>query len=304
MRIYAVVLNSNGGSYLHFCLDKLVHMKINKEDIFQIVVVDNGSSDESVKILEKNYPDCTIIKNDTNLGYAEGNNVGIRYAQNHNADFVWIVSPEIVPSEDSLLRLVSAADTYKDAGIFGSKIYYFPGHEVEKERFEKEELGKILWYAGGEIDWDNVHFTNRGIDQSDKGQFDLDEDTEWITGGNMFIRAKILDEIGLIDPRYFFFFEEGDLCQRAKRRGWRLKYIHASIAWRLGNQIQSLNTSLQDYYLTRNRLLFGFKFAPFKTQLALAKESFKVYLSGRPWQRRGILDYFTGNMGKGSYETS
>ena len=80
-------------------------------------------------------------------------------------------------------------------------------------------------------------------------------------------------------------------------------YICQSVVWHANAQSTGVGSSLQDYYITRNRLLFGLRYAPLRTKLSLVKQSLNLYLSGRPWQRRAVLDYYTNNLGAGSYQS-
>jgi GT2 family glycosyltransferase len=255
-----------------------------------------------VNFVTTKFPQVIVIANTQNLGYAEGNNVGIRKALSLNANFVWIVNPDIMVDKNSLSSLLEAASKYRQAGIFGSKIYFAPGYEFHKDRYTSKDLGKVIWYAGGNVDWGNLIATHRGVDQVDEGQFNDDLETDFVTGASMFIRSRVFETVGLIDSRYFLYFEENDFCQRVKAAGWQLMYIPDSIAWHANAQATGIGSSLQDYYITRNQMLFGLRHAPLYTKLHLIKQSINLYLNGRPWQKRAILDYYTRNLGPGSYQ--
>jgi len=300
MKVFVIVLSWNSKDYISKCLDSLQKL-VGKPEI---VVVDNASTDSSAAFIKKNYPKLKLNRNDKNLGYAEGNNVGITYALDHGADFVWIVNPDVTVAPDSLFALLKAAEKYPRAGIFTSKIYFAPGFEFHQERYSKKEQGKVIWSAGGLIDWANLITTHRGVDEVDIGQYNTDSLTDFATGATIFIRRKVFDQIGLIDPKYYLYYEENDFCQRAKKAGWLIMYIADASAWHSNAQATGIGSSLQDYYITRNRLLFGLRHASPHTQLALLKESVKLIFTGRPWQRRGILDFYLMNLGKGSYVTN
>jgi GT2 family glycosyltransferase len=301
MKITALVLSWNSEKYISKCLDSLQKI-FSDPHTFEIILVDNGSTDDSVSYLKTKYPQYHLIENNSNLGYAEGNNVGIRYALENKADFIWIVNPDVHVDPNALLHLIMAAQKYKDAGVFGSKIYFSPGYEFHKDRYTPQEIGHVIWFSGGEIDWANMLASHRGVDQVDKGQFDHDIETDFVTGASMFIRSRIFQEVGLFDPKYFLYFEENDFCQRAKKAGWKLMYIFQSVVWHANAQSTGIGSDLQDYYITRNQILFGLRHAPPLTKFALVRQAIKFYLSGRPWQRRAVLDYFTGNMGPGSFQ--
>lgn len=301
MKVSAIVLSWNSREYITPCiksLEKVAHPGVD----FEIIIVDNGSTDGSPDFLKEKFSRHTLIINDSNLGYAEGNNTGIRKALDGNSDFVWIVNPDVYVDKDALMELYTAALKYRDTGIFGSKIYFAPGFEFHKDRYKPEQIGKVIWYAGGRIDWANLIASHRGVDEVDEHQYDRDLETDFVTGASMFIRAQVLQDIGVLDWRYFLYYEENDFCQRALRHGYRLMYIWKSVVWHANAQATGIGSGLQDYYISRNRLLFGLRYASAFTKYALVRESLRLYLRGRPWQRRGVIDYWKRNFGTGSYQ--
>lgn len=300
MKVVIIVLNWNGEKYISKCLTSLQKLKKDNHTV-ETVVVDNASTDNSLALIKKKYPKFTLLQNSQNLGYAEGNNIGLRYALKNKFDFVWIINPDAYVHPNSLLQLISASQAHPQGGIFGSKIYFAPGFEFHKERYSRAQLGKVIWYAGGKIDWNNLISKHVGINEVDIGQYNTITETEFVTGASMFIRIQILDQIGLFDPKYFLYYEENDLCQRARRKKWKLFYIPDSIVWHANAQSTGVGSPLVEYYTTRNRLLFGFRYAPRHTRLALVRESFRHLITGRNWQRLGALDFYLGRFDKTRY---
>ncbi len=300
MKITVVVVNWNGGRYIAKCLTALGHLHLPSGIELETIVVDNASTDNSVSVINK-FSSFKLIKNPDNLGYTEGNNVGIRQALASRSDFIWIVNPDIEVSPDSLTALVKAAGIYPQTGIFGSKIYFAPGYEFHKDRYTKKDLGKVIWYVGGLNDWNNIQGVHPGVDEVDHGQFQDDRVTDFITGASMFVRRQVFEEIGLFDPGYFLYYEENDFCRRAERKGFNLMVIPKSVAWHANAQATGVGSPLQDYYITRNRLLFGLRYAPLKMKILLIRQSLKLLFTGRPWQKKGVWDFYTGNMGRGSF---
>ncbi len=301
MKVAVIVLSYNSAGYISDCLTSLLKLALGDTQL-QIIVVDNASTDDSVNLVTAKFPAVTVIPNPQNVGYAEGNNVGIRQALADNADFIWIINPDVTVEHEALSELMLATSKYPAAGIFGSKIYFAPGFEFHKDRYSKKDLGHVIWYAGGQVDWDNVQAVHRGVDQVDTGQYNRDIEVDFVTGASMFIRRRVFESTGLIDPVYFLYFEENDFCQRASKNGWKLMYVAKSICWHANAQATGIGSSLQDYYTTRNRLLFGTRHASAYTKLLLLKESIGMYFHGRPWQRRGVIDFYTHKLGAGSYQ--
>ncbi len=301
MKIFCVVLSFNSAKYISNCIESLLKVNPTGSE-FEILLVDNASSDNSVEFLKRKYPRLTLIESAENLGYAEGNNLGIRYALDKKADFVWIVNPDVVVAPDSLKFLLEAAARFPRGGIFGSKLYFTKGYEFHKERYSPSQLGKVIWYAGGIMDWANMQGVHRGVDLVDNGQFDFDCETDFVTGASMFVRSQVFSEIGVLDKNYFLYYEENDFCQKAKSHFWKLIYVAKSVGWHANAQATGIGSPLQDYYITRNRLMFGLRYAPDYTKLLLIKQSIYLFFYGRPWQKRGVIDFYTRRLGAGSYQ--
>jgi GT2 family glycosyltransferase len=296
MKVIVVVLSFNSKKYIKECLDSLVLQKG-----VEVVVVEGGSTDGSKEYLRENFNKLKLIEIKKNLGYAGGNNVGLQYALDNKADYVWIVNPDIVVAPGALEEMTKIMESDDKVAVVAPKIYFAAGYEFHKDKYKKKDLGRVIWYAGAENDWDNVFARHFGIDQVDKGQFDKETEVGYASGSSMLLRADVLQKTGLIDERYFLYYEENDLCQRIKSIGYKLMYAPKSIAWHKVGQAAGIGSPFADYYITRNRLLFGFKWAPFRTKLALFRESLKMIITGRPWQRKGVLDFYLGNFGCGSY---
>jgi len=301
MKISIVVLSWNSKKYISSCLDSIKKLDSDSAQV-EVVVVDNDSSDGSAAFVKKKYPRFTLIESGSNLGYAAGNNVGIKHALDHESDFIWIVNPDIQLQPSSLVVFLKAADRHPQAGIFTPNIYFSPGYEFHSDRYTKDELGKVIWSAGGLIDWANLITSHRGVDEVDIGQYNSDLVVDFATGASIFLRQGVLTKVGLINPQYYLYYEENDLCQRARKAGFKIIYVPDSVAWHANAQAAGIGSTLQDYYISRNRLLFGLRWAPLRTKIALIKESLKLLFTGRPWQRRGVLDFYLMNFGPGSYK--
>lgn len=295
MKVITVVLSFNSKNYIKGCLESL------KKCDTEVVLVDAGSTDGSSEYLRTNFSELKLISTIRNLGYAGGNNLGLKYALENNADYVWIVNPDVEVSSDALDEAVKVMQKGDKVAVVASKVYFAAGFEFHKEKYKKTDLGKVIWYAGATNNWDNVFARHFGIDEIDKGQFDQEMEIDYASGASMLIKADVLVEVGLFDERYFLYYEENDLCQRIRKAGHKLMYAPKSIVWHKVGQAVGIGSNIADYYITRNRLMFGFKWAPFKTRLALFRESVKMIILGRPWQKKGVTDYYLNNLGKGSY---
>jgi len=306
-KVFLIILNWNGWKMTLGCLKSLEGIK-RDDYVVEVVVVDNGSTDESVEKIQNSkfkIQNCNskfkVIQNRVNLGFAEGNNVGIRYALENGADFVCLLNNDTRVSPDFLVELLKVAGKDKAIGVVGGKIYFEKGYEFHKERYRENELGKVIWYAGGKVNWQNILASHRGVDEVDHHQYDRTEETDYINGCLMLIKREVFEKIGLFDQKYFLYFEENDFSQRAKKAGFKLYFAPKAVIWHLNAGSSAPGSGLHDYFLTRNRLLFGWHWAPFRSKAALIKESFRILVGGRPWQKTGVRDFYLGRFGRGSW---
>lgn len=299
------LLNYKGKENTLSCLDSLRNAK---KDTFElsIIVIDNASNDglsSATANLKKPIPNLRFIQNEKNLGFSGGHNVAIKYALQSGADYVLILNNDTYVDFNFLQELVDAAEKDRNIGIVVPKIYFAPGFEFHKDRYSTKEQGRVIWYAGGKMDWDNVRGYHRGVDEVDRGQYDKVEATEFATGCCMLIKKEVFEKIELLDDKYFLYYEDSDFSVRLLRNGFKIMYIPTSVIFhKNAGSMKGSGSSIQDYYITRNRLLFGMKYAPVRAKLALIKESIKLVFRGRPWQKRGVIDYYLGNFGKGNYK--
>lgn len=246
-----------------------------------IIVVDNNSGDGIEEEINK-IPDVIFIQTGKNLGYSGGNNVGIKKALEGDADYVFVLNPDTTINKDTIDILLTRAEQYK-AGVVGPKVYF--------------EGTKKIWFAGGVLDKLNVLGSHIGVDKQDDGQFDKDEEVDYITGAALFVKREVFEKIGLFDDRYFLYYEDSDFCFRAKLAGFKVMYIYQAEVSHKNAQSTGLGSPLQDYYITRNRMLFASKFLPFRTRLALIREGLKS--AKYPARRKALFDYLSGRFGKG-----
>jgi len=299
-RVFLIILNWNGWKMTLDCLESLKKIKRGNFKL-EVVIVDNGSTDESVQEIKNSNKILKIIEISQNLGFAEGNNVGIKHALENGADYVCLLNNDTRVNPDFLTELVKTVQSDEKIGLVGGKIYFEEGYEFHKERYRAEEKGKVIWYAGGLIDWNNVYTTHRGVDEVDHGQYDSLGETDYVNGCLALIKKEVFKKIGFFDKKYFLYFEDTDLSIRAKKAGFKLFYCPKAKIWHLNSGSSASGSGLHDYFTTRNRILFGMKFASLRSKLALIKESFELMKKGRQWQKTGIKDFYLGKFGKGSW---
>lgn len=303
-KVFIVVLNWNGYKDTIQCLESIEKLQAPNTKI-QVVIVDNASVDGSVAEFNKRYIRNTkykILVNKVNQGFAGGNNIGIKYALKHGADFIMILNNDTIVDKNSVTQFLKSAEKNKEIGIFSPKIYFAPGFEYHKKRYKHTDQGKVIWYAGGKIDWANVYGSNNGVDEVDNGRFEEEREIDFATGACMFVRSQVFKKIGGFDERYFAYLEDADLSLRTRKSGYKILFVPKAIVWHKVSRSSGIGSDLNDYFITRNRLLFGIKYAPIRAKLALIKESLLFAQIGRPWQIKGVTDFYLRKFGKGSWK--
>ena len=291
-KIAIVVLNYNGLGNTLDCLESLRKLETGENSV-EFIVVDNASTDGSDQALSK-LKDIELILNDKNLGYSGGNNIGIKKALERDADAVLILNNDTIVDKDLIKNLIKALQ-FSD--IICPKIYFAPNFEFHKKRYKKADLGKVVWYAGGRIDWDNILGIHIGVDEVDRGQFEKSGEVDLATGAAMLVKKEVFEKIGYFDEKYFLYLEDMDFCVRAKGAGFKIIFEPKAIVWhKNAGSAGGSGSKLQDYYITRNRLLFAAKFAKIRTKIAVFKEIVKK--SNEPTKRKALLDFLTLRFGK------
>lgn len=287
--ITAIIVNWNGKEDTLNCLASLRKVRVPAGCSFLPVVVDNGSSDDSVSVIRKKYPETFIVETGENLGFTGGNNRGIETAIQKGAFYIWLINNDTIV-DANVLSAISVLDN-PGIGAVGSKIYFAPDHEYHHDRYAKNEHGKVFWYAGGCIDWANMYASHRGVDEVDHGQYNNITDTDFVTGCSFFVRADTLGTVGRLDDAFYLYYEDLDLSMRIKKSGFRIVYDPSSIVWHVNaGSSGKPGNPLQRYYQTRNRMIVGMRYAPFRTKVALVREAL-LLITRSGIERKAILDW-------------
>lgn len=270
------------------------------------VVVDNNSQDNPDKLLKNislRNMDYKYIKNDSNLGFAGGNNTGIKYALKNDFDYVLILNNDLILEKNLLNKLIEFMENNLNVGIASPKIYFAKNYEFHKNRYKTNELGKVIWYAGGLVDQKNVYTSHRGVDEVDNNQFSETVETDLASGACMIVRSEIFKKVGLIDESFFLYWEDADFSKQVINSGYTVVYYpNASVWHKVSASTGGSGSEMNDYFLTRNRYFYSFRYSPPRTKFAVFRDTFKLMFLGRKWQRIGALDAILGVKGIGKWK--
>ncbi len=243
-KVNIVILNYNGKNFLKKCLASVFRIDYPN---FETVVVDNNSKDGSFEEAKSNFSRVTFIKNEENIGFSAGNNIGIKYSLEKMAEYVLLLNNDTEVDRDFLNYLVDEAEKNKQAGIFSPFVYRNKTREV--------------WFSGGHIDWlrmKTVHNTN--VINKEKSF-----ETGFISGCAMMIRADVFRKIGLLDEEFFLYWEDADFSTRARKEDFSLLMIPQSKVWHFEQSED--NKPGKIYWLVLSGLIFFYKNSSFWMKL-------------------------------------
>lgn len=211
------------------------------------------------------------IIQDKNKGFAYGVNLALRKAIESGFKYFCILNNDTIFKENFVENCIVSIKKNPNS-LRGGKIYYAPGYEYHKRRYKKDSKGKVIWYAGGHMDWKHALSFHFGVDKVDKGQFDKLKEVDFITGALMFFDKAVIDKVGFFDEVYFLYFEDADYCVRAKNKKIKLYYDPSVVVWhKVSQSTGGSGSDLHVRYQSRNQLIFGLRYAPLKTKLHLLK---------------------------------
>ncbi|MCL4455653.1 MAG: glycosyltransferase family 2 protein [Deinococcus sp.] len=196
-----ILLNWNGWRDTLACLASLEKLDYPN---YQIVVVDNGSTDESVARIRGSFPHAYLLKAQKNLGFSGGSNIGIHYALEHGADYIWLLNNDTVVEANTLRALVATAEANPRIGAVGSVLHYM------------NQPKRVQAWGGG---WVKMLLGVTGLHQTLVPVEKLD----YISGASVLVRSKALEEVGVLDDRFFLYWEDTDLSFRLRKAGWLLQ---------------------------------------------------------------------------------
>jgi GT2 family glycosyltransferase len=225
-------------------LDCLASLQEQEYPNFTVAVVDNGSRDDSVAAIREAYPDVAILENSRNLGVAAANNRGIQHVLASGADYVFLLNNDTIVDPRMLSELVKVAESDDSIGMTAPSMLYF-------------DTPDIIWCGGNKIDWRTGDTTRLHEGEHIESASKLpSEKVDFITSCAVCIKTAVFRDVGMMDERYFIYYDETDFFVRAGAAGWKAIYVPWAKMWHKVSATMGEGSPRTDYYMIRNRFLF------------------------------------------------
>lgn len=239
--VYILSLNWNNWKDTSDCL---VSLKGLNHANWKVIVIDNGSTDASVARIRERFPEVEVLELGENLGYAKGNNAGIRLALERGAEYVWLLNNDTTVDPNALRAMVEKAEEDPKIGAVGSAIYFASA----PERLQVWGGGRVNFWLGAS--W---HFLQPVADKK----------VQFLTGASILLRRSVLESFGLLDEGFFMYWEDGDYCFRLRKAGLRLAVASESKVFHKGSASFESGSTAKDAYFTQSSQRFFQKHAAF-----------------------------------------
>lgn len=291
--VYTIIISNNRRDDLLACLLSLQEAGCADQ---RVCVLDNGSTDGSVEAIRALFPDVEVMALPRNLGYAGNNNVGIAHALQKGADWVFLLNDDTVLAPGCLSALLELGEKDVGIGAVGPLVLHYEDRDV-------------IQSAGGMMDV-FLRPTHLAANQPALCAPTEAGPVDWISGCALLVRAAAIREAGMMDERYFLYWEETEWCLRIRSAGWRIVMEPQARLWHKGVQIDYRPAPWVAYYFTRNRLLTLAKHrAPLGAWLVAYTEILRTlasYTVRRQWRPQrahrdamwaGFVDFHRGRFG-------
>lgn len=259
-KISIIILNWNGLKDTLECLGS-----VEKCDYpnFDIIVVDNASSDGSPHIIKEQFPEIIMIKNNKNSGFAEGNNIGIKFALQKGAEYILLLNNDTIVDRNIFKYFLISMQKTPKAGILGGLIYHY--HFPEK-----------IWFCGAKFSHRTLSYV--WLKNIPEVRSDALLETECIVGCAMFIKKNVFEKIGYFDKRFFLLWEEADFCFRAIKADFQCLIVPQVKIWhKISISFKKIGSPWKEYFNARNRLLWGNKNLKFPERYRFDKQMLNIF---------------------------
>ena len=240
-RVAVIVLNWNGCADTLECVGSLLKLDYPR---YEVIVVDNGSVDDSVPKIRSAYPNVRIIETGANLGYAGGNNVGLRSALNAGFDYALVLNNDTTVDRGLLRAMLETHGAATDIGIVGAQILYYSQPDT-------------IWTSTATWSERTLSFVRPERGKKFGPNDEMFLETDIVIGCCMLVSSNTIRLLGDLDERFFLNYEETDWCYRARAAGLRCVIATRAVIWHKVSASFGGETPLWHYFLSRNRLLWS-----------------------------------------------
>ncbi|MFA6940920.1 MAG: glycosyltransferase family 2 protein [Clostridiaceae bacterium] len=235
-----IILNFNSYNQTIECIESVKNITYPN---YEIIVVDNNSKDDSLQLIKSSFPGIILLKSEDNLGYASGNNLGIKYALDENIEYICILNNDAAVDKNFLQPVIKTLIDDKKAAAAGPSICYYGQDDIIQAMG-----GNINLYTG----LSSLKFKGKKHSEIKESLISVD----YLGGACFVVKADILKKIGLIPENYFLFYEETEFFLNIKRQGYRLISVRDSKVYHKVSGTISKYKGLSYFFLNRNRILF------------------------------------------------
>jgi GT2 family glycosyltransferase len=239
-RVACIVLNYNGRE---ITLEAIASLCAMTYPAFDIIHVDNGSDDGSYAAVAKAFPEVIQERVEENTGPTHGINRGLLAGLSGDFDYLLLLNNDIEADPEMLSELVRLAESDPTIGCVGPKTFYYWARDR-------------LWSAGGIIRFKQSVTRERGMGKIDQGQYEKDEEVDYLNGCAILMRRSVLQEVGIFDPMFKLAVEDADWCMRAKKAGYRCMYAHRALLWHMVSHTAGGYQARRTFYTGRSNAIF------------------------------------------------
>lgn len=244
-RVLGIILSYNG---CQLTLGTLASLLESDYPCLDLLVVDNGSTDGTQEVVAAAFPGVRLLRTSRNLGISGGLNLGFRWGLERGYPYLMPMNNDIEVAPDLVAHLVAALEREPAYGCVGPKCYY---HSDRKR----------IWSAGGVLGFRESITRERGMGQIDRGQFDREEEVDYVNGALMLIRREAFLDTGFWDPVYEVGVEDADWCWRMRQRGWKCGYVPQAVLWHMVSPTTGGYRASRTFRTGRSTAIFVRRFA-------------------------------------------
>ncbi len=301
--ISIILVNYESAKLTKMCLKSLQQLQ-TKDFAYSVIVVDNASQEALTLPASLKADNVSVIRSESNLGFTGGNNLGITYAaEQHDPDYICLLNNDTTVDPNFLTELHQSLEAKETGGLVSPKIYFAPGYEYHNQAYDKSDRGRVIWYGGGSIDWPNLIAFHQGVDEIDRGHLDLTRSVDFCTGCCILISREVLETTGLLDDKFFLYYEDADLSIRARKKGFNVLYCPQAKIWHHnGGSSGGAGSSLHIYYQTRNRVFLSLRHGSWRVKLTTLRYVLRTLFKGDQTEKQAVFQAIIGNMGKQAYD--